>query len=115
MDAALSVLLPILPQLGGGSLLLFFAIWRERAHTAAQERWERERAALIAERVSAVVAERKARDEDDERRDRRITALVAENEQLEQRLDKERAARRQAQDAARRLPQHRIRDEGTAS
>lgn len=113
MDALLAVLVPILPQLGGGGLLFAFAIWRERAHNTAAARWVEERAALIAEKVMAVAAERTAWAEDDQRRDKRIAALVAENEQLEKRLDDEREARRLAQDRTVQLPQHRLREEGT--
>ncbi len=115
MDALLAVLVPILPQLGGGGLLFAFAIWRERAHNTAAARWLEERAALVAEKVAAVKAEREARAEDDARRDKRIADLVAENEALEGRLDDEREARRTAQDGTVRLPSHRRREEGTAS
>lgn len=122
MDALLAVLVPILPQLGGGGLLLVFTVWRERAHNVEVERWKqeverwgRERAALLAEKAAAVKAERDARAEDDERRERRIAALVEENEALEKRLDDEREARRQAQDGTVQLPLHRLRDGGTAS
>lgn len=116
MDALFAVLVPILPQLGGGGLLFAFAIWRERAHNVAATRWVQERAALIAEKVSAVAAERTARQEDEDRRDRRIAALAAENEALERQVDEERAARRRAEDGGTvRLPQHRARDEGAAS
>lgn len=99
MEAFLAVLVPTLPQLGGGGLLFAFAIWRERAHNTAAALWVAERAALIAEKAAAVAAERAARVEDDERRDRRISALVADNAALESHVDAERTTRRQAQDS----------------
>jgi hypothetical protein len=115
VDALLAVLVPILPQLGGGSLLFAFAVWRERAHNAAAKQWAEERAALIAERVAAVAAERAAHAEDDARKDKRIAALVAENEALEKALDDERRVRRNAEDGARtqRLPVYRPDQEGS--
>lgn len=108
----LAAVVPVLPELGVGSLLFVFAIWRERAHNSEKERWVTERAGLIAEKREAVDRERKRRDEDDQRRDQRIGALAAENEELERRLDEERAARRQAEDSL-RLP--RLLEEGGAA
>lgn len=104
MDALYAVLVPILPQLGGGSLLFAFAIWRERAHNSASKLWGEERAGLIAERVAAVIAERAHWNEDDKHRDERIRALGVENRALEKALDEQRRARRTAEDGPRTWP-----------
>lgn len=121
MDGLLAALLPVLPDLTIGTLLFAFTIWRERAHSGEAKRWSDERVALLAEKRDAVKEVRDQHREDDERRDKRISALIAENEQLERQLDEQRRARRAAEDALTggsptvQMPRHRYRDEGTAS
>lgn len=105
MDALLAVLIPVLPELGIGSTLFAFAIWRERSHSTAAALWVVERTALVAEMASKVEAERKRIAEDDARKDQRIGSLVAENTALELQVDTERTARRAAEDRAAMIPQ----------
>ena len=104
MDALLAILIPALPQLSGISLLLVFAIWRERAHNGEKTRWETERAALIAEKNDAMALARGQFAEDDARREKRITALIEENEALELKMDTERRARRMLEDQTQYIP-----------